>query len=209
MKKLLEIQRELKAPKSQNNTFGHYKYRSCEDIIEAVKPIAHGLGCVLTLSDELVHFGSGEKYSVESDGSGKSSAFFNDRFYIKATATLLDTETAETISVSAFARESLSKKGMDESQITGTASSYARKYALNGLFAIDDTKDSDTNEAKNNEKRAAPVTSATPSQLKKISDLLGTDDERRKKVLAYYKVNKFAEMTIQDASKCILQLEKK
>lgn len=122
--KLSEIQKVLKAPKGQFNKFGGYKYRSCEDIIEAVKPLCAALGTVLTLSDDVQAVG--------------------DRFYIKATAALTDAESGEAVTVTAFAREAASKKGMDESQITGTASSYARKYALNGLFCIDDTKDADT-----------------------------------------------------------------
>lgn len=122
--KLLAIQKELKAPKSQYNLFGKYNYRNCEDILEAVKPLCEKFLAVLTLGDELMLVG--------------------DRFYIKATATLTDTENGETVSTVAFAREELTKKGMDGSQITGSSSSYARKYALNGLFCIDDTKDSDT-----------------------------------------------------------------
>ena len=123
MKELIRIQKELKAPKGQLNKFGNYKYRSCEDILEAVKPLLKE--CVLTLSDEIVEVGG--------------------RIYVKATATL--TESSESaIKISAFAREAETKKGMDDSQITGTASSYARKYALNGLFLIDDTKDADTDE---------------------------------------------------------------
>lgn len=122
--KLAEIQRELKAPKGQFNSFGKYKYRSCEDILEALKPVLSKNGCVVVLSD-----------SVEQVG---------DRFYICATATITDYETHEQVHNTAFAREDTDKKGMDGSQITGTASSYARKYALNGLFLIDDTKDADT-----------------------------------------------------------------
>lgn len=117
---LSRIQKELKAPKGQFNKFGNYKYRSCEDILEAVKPL---LGdCCLTISDDIVLIG--------------------DRYYIKATARLA-LSNEDFIENSALARESLDKKGMDESQITGASSSYARKYALNGLFAIDDTKDAD------------------------------------------------------------------
>lgn len=121
--KLLAIQKELKAPKSQYNSFGKYNYRNSEDILEAVKPLCEKFLAVLTLGDELMLVG--------------------DRFYIKATATLTDTENGETVSTVAFAREELTKKGMDGSQITGSSSSYARKYALNGLFCIDDTKDAD------------------------------------------------------------------
>lgn len=126
LKRVSELQTELKAPKGQMNKFGGYRYRSCEDILEAVKPLLHKHGMVLTVSDDLMQFDS--------------------RFYVCATATLRDTASDEFITNSAYAREAETKKGMDESQITGTASSYARKYALNGLFCIDDTKDADTDE---------------------------------------------------------------
>ena len=119
---LVYIQSNLKAPKNQFNSYGGYKYRSCEDIMEAVKPLLKEKNCSLTVSDEIVQVG--------------------DRIYVKATATL-KTSSGETFQNTAFAREALTKKGMDESQVTGTASSYARKYALNGLFCIDDTKDAD------------------------------------------------------------------
>lgn len=125
MIKLVAVQAALKAPKGQFNSFGGYKYRSCEDILEAVKPLLLEQGLQLTITDEPVEVGG--------------------RIYIKATATV--TDGSETATVSGYAREAETKKGMDESQITGTASSYARKYALNGLFLIDDTKDADaTNE---------------------------------------------------------------
>lgn len=123
MKELIDIQKRLKAPKGQFNSFGGYKYRSCEDILEAVKPLLHENGCTMTLSDTLVNFA--------------------DRFYVMATATIRNS-AGESVEAHAYAREALTKKGMDDSQITGTASSYARKYALNGLFLIDDTKDADT-----------------------------------------------------------------
>ena len=122
--KLMEVQQELKAPKTQKNTFGNYYYRSCEDIIEAVKPLLSQKGLVLNISD-----------SVEMVG---------DRIYIKATVRVINIEDGQVIENTALAREELTKKGMDASQITGTASSYARKYALNGMFAIDDTKDADS-----------------------------------------------------------------
>lgn len=146
MNKLAEIQKKLKAPKGQYNNFGKYKYRSCEDILEAVKPILAENGCTLTLSDEIVLIG--------------------DRFYVKATARLKgDNLCEETI---AYAREDLDKKGMDGSQITGTASSYARKYALNGLFCIDDTKDADTDEYANQTKKPAQKTApATEEKAEK------------------------------------------
>lgn len=122
--KLANVQSALKAPKGQYNSFGKYKYRSCEDIVESVKPLLKQNGLLLTLTDEIVNIA--------------------DRFYVKATATIIDTDKGESVSVSAFAREEETKKGMDGSQVTGASSSYARKYALNGIFAIDDTKDSDS-----------------------------------------------------------------
>jgi len=121
MKTLAEIQSLIKAPKGQFNSFGKYKYRSAEDILEAVKVVINPLGYWITLTDELIQVG--------------------DRYYIKSTATL--TDGTNNYHSTAFAREEESKKGMDGSQVTGASSSYARKYALNGLFAIDDTKDSD------------------------------------------------------------------
>lgn len=124
--KLSKVQSELKAPKGQYNSFGKYKYRSCEDILEAVKPLNAKHGVVLTVGDEVVEI--------------------SNRFYVKATATFVDIESGEKIINTALAREDDAKKGMDGSQITGTASSYARKYCLNGLFCIDDTKDADTDE---------------------------------------------------------------
>lgn len=131
---LIKIQTELKAPKSQRNNFGGYNYRSAEDILEAVKPLLAKYNCQLTLADDVILVG--------------------DRIYIKATATFQDGES--TITTSALARESLTKKGMDDSQITGTASSYARKYCLNGLFLIDDQKDADTDEFRKAQSRPNP-----------------------------------------------------
>ena len=141
--KLLSIQTELKAPKNQFNSFGNYNYRSCEDILEAVKPLCKKGNVLLTLSDTIKHVG--------------------ERYYVEATATLYDVETDGCISVSAYAREEETKKGMDSSQITGAASSYARKYALNGLFNIDDTKDSDST----NEGEGKPKTPETKKEKPK------------------------------------------
>ena len=150
-KKLGEIQCELKAPKGQYNSFGKYKYRSCEDILEAVKPLLKKNGCVLKLSDDVVNIG--------------------DRFYVKATAALLSVDDDEGIFVTAWAREELEKKGQDGSQITGTASSYARKYALNGLFCIDDTKDADTDEYTAKTKVEKPAAKkAAPKQEKTLTN---------------------------------------
>lgn len=125
--KLAQVQQGLKAPKGQYNSFGKYHYRSCEDILESVKPLLGATKAALTISD--------------------SMEFVGDRYYIIATASFTDTESGEAICVEARAREEQEKKGMDGSQISGAASSYARKYALNGLFCIDDSKDNDsTNE---------------------------------------------------------------
>lgn len=140
MKKLVEIQSRLKAPKGQYNKFGKYNFRSCEDILEALKPIMNEVGCALTLNDDIVVVG--------------------DRMYVKAVATLYDAEEGKVIATTtAFAREEEKKAGMDSSQITGASSSYARKYALNGMFCIDDAKDSDaTNDhGKGNPSNDKPV----------------------------------------------------
>jgi hypothetical protein len=147
LNKLMRIQTELKAPKGQMNKFGNYKYRSCEDIMEAVKPLLKEHGCALPISDKVNLIG--------------------DRYYVEATATLFDCESGESFSVTASAREEESKKGMDGSQVTGASSSYARKYALNGLLDIDDTKDSD---ATNTHGKDVPQTEPQPTEkdLKEI-----------------------------------------
>lgn len=193
MSALTEIQKNLKAPKSNYNSFGKYNYRSCEDILEAVKPL---LGDnTLTLSDEVVQIG--------------------DRIYVKATAVFRDGATETR--VSAFAREAESKKGMDESQVTGTASSYARKYALNGLFLIDDTKDADTDEfVKATEKKPKKTTSEaivkveeepmmTPLQKAQIQRL--TDDSQWKIMVGTY--GEPETWTSAQAEKWIKQLERR
>ncbi|WP_312358858.1 ERF family protein [Mixta calida] len=136
--RLAEIQRTLNAPKNQYNSFGKYKYRSCEDILEGVKPLLNGL--FLSISDEVVMIG--------------------DRYYVKATATITDGDASHT--ATALAREEESKKGMDSAQVTGATSSYARKYCLNGLFGIDDSKDADTDEHKNQQASAKPQQQSKP-----------------------------------------------
>jgi hypothetical protein len=133
--KLLAVQSELKAPKDQYNSFGGYKYRSCESIMEAVKPILAKYKAVILLDDEMVEVAG--------------------RVYVKATAQFIDCEDAKGIETHAFAREDESKKGMDGSQLTGATSSYARKYALNGLLAIDDTKDADATQGKDEREKPA------------------------------------------------------
>ena len=124
--KLAKIQREIKAPKNLRNNFGGYMYRNAEGILEAFKPYSEKYNVALKLYDDVVQIG--------------------DRYYVKSTATIIDIENGDETSATAYARESAEKKGMDDSQITGTASSYARKYALNGLLLLDDTKDADTDE---------------------------------------------------------------
>lgn len=141
--KLLSIQTELKAPKSQHNDFANYNYRNCEDILESLKPLLKQHNATVLLTDEIENIG--------------------DRFYVRANATFIDIESGEKVTVSALAREDLTKPKFDGSQVTGSASSYARKYALNGLFCIDDTKDSDTlNNSK--EYTAPPKTQKQPTK---------------------------------------------
>lgn len=146
--KLSKVQSELKAPKGQYNSFGKYKYRSCEDILEAVKPLNAKHGVVLTVGDEVVEI--------------------SNRFYVKATAVFVDIESGEKIINTALAREDDSKKGMDGSQITGTASSYARKYCLNGLYCIDDTKDADTDEYRHQQERKPQESKPQECQYVKV-----------------------------------------
>ena len=146
--KVINLIFELKAPKNQYNSFGKYKYRSAEDILEAVKPLAFKYGLIPQLSDEVVLIG--------------------DRIYVKATASL--TDGTNTIQATGYAREPQTKKGMDDSQITGTASSYARKYAMNGLYQIDDTKDADTDEY-TNQTRNKPVKKQQASKTITSNDI--------------------------------------
>lgn len=207
---LQAVQRELKAPKSQTNKFGGYKYRSCEDIVEAVKPLLNDNGLILTMSDEIINVA--------------------DRVYVKATCRVTDVATGDCLATSAMAREPVQKKGMDDSQITGTASSYARKYALNGLFAIDDTKDADTNEyrqtaqngtgqaksAKPNNYTTAPAKASQNSDLMaKAKHSLKTEVERigctwdEVKAIAGLKIGKTEtkDMTVGEVSSLAANLE--
>lgn len=146
MNVLNEIQTKLKAPKNQRNAFGKYDYRSCEDILEALKPLLTEHGATVTLTDEIVQVG--------------------ERYYVKATATLHADKDTSTV---AYAREPYTKKGADESQITGAASSYARKYALNGLFCIDDNKDADSTNTHEHNTQNGPPRQRT-NGAKKLSD---------------------------------------
>lgn len=157
--KLLAIQTELKAPKGQYNSFGKYKYRSAEDILEAVKPLLAKHKALLILTDSINVVGE----EIASDNKTL-------RTYLTATAKFIDTESDDIIVVSASAREPQTKTGMDASQITGTASSYARKYALNGLFCIDDTKDADTDEYHEQTKETKPAVKKTIAEYMALID---------------------------------------
>ena len=165
--KMLAVQNELKAPKDKRNNFGGYNYRSCEGILEAVKPLLQEQGLMLTIKDDVVNIG--------------------DRYYVKATALLDDISSNGEIAITALAREEEAKRGMDASQITGTASSYARKYALNGLFLIDDTKDADTDEfhrtTQENGQKTNVATQPNQPPAKKIALTQKIVDEKLKFIL--------------------------
>lgn len=195
---LVAIQTGLKVPKSQTNAFGKYKYRSCEDILEALKPLLKEHGVLLSLSD-----------SIEC---------ISGRFYVKATAMLQDGKGI-MCTVTAYAREEEDKKGMDGSQITGAASSYARKYALNGLFLIDDTKDADaTNDHKSEPKKSPQAdakaietklnTPATEAQLRRLTELCDeTGTDKAKLASEHGVINNF--VSEGNAKIMIAELEKK
>ena len=193
--KLSNIQNELKCNKNQYNKFGGYKYRSCEDILEAVKPLCKKFGTTLVISDTLENIG--------------------DRYYIKATAILYDNEDSREeiqffISNTAYAREEESKKGMDGSQITGTASSYARKYALNGLFNIDDTKDADTDEFTKQTQQDENDKKISKVQESALYELIKNNGVENDYVIATLKelgYNKLAEIKIKDYMKIQKEFE--
>ena len=177
-KKVQEIQAHLKVPKNLYNSFGKYKYRNAEGICEAVKPLLAEHGLILTLSDEIVAVG--------------------ERYYVKATATICS-DANEKLSVNAFARESFDKKGMDDSQITGTASSYARKYALNGLFLLDDTKDADTDEYSNENNRKMETVSK--EQLEELKQLCKEADREESYIAKSMGVKTLAELPAEKFNK--------
>ena len=197
--KLSSIQEELKAPKNAYNSFGKYNYRSCEDILEGLKPVLKKYKATLFISDSLELIG--------------------DRYYVKAVVKLVDIETGEIVENTAYAREELDKKGMDWSQITGATSSYARKYALNGMFLIDDTKDADTDEyqnqqnkkgskesasdAKQNEKMKSSVDktllptggNATPEQIERIKSEMNRTGINEVTILSMFKAKNLESLT--------------
>ena len=187
--KLSMIQCELKAPKNQKNSFGGYNYRSAEDILENVKPICNKYKTTLILTDKVV--------SVNES---------NPRFYVEATAKLFDWESDAVIEVTAFAREAEVKKGMDDSQITGTASSYARKYAMNGLFNIDDTKDADTDSYQR--QTLTEEKPATEKQLKLLKSKVKSDMQVEW-VMDKYNVTSLEQLTMRRASELIETIKSK
>ena len=188
---LSEIQKELFVPKGQTNAFGKYNYRSCEDILKAVKPICESKGCVLTITNDLESIG--------------------ERIYVKATVRLVEIETGETIESVAHAREEADKKGMDGSQITGASSSYARKYALAGLFCIDNEADSDaTNTHGKDEKKDAKTDAkaeqkATPSQVEFLAAKYKGDNLT--KLLKAHNIEKLEDISMQTASSIIKKIK--
>ena len=189
--KLVEVQNRLKAPKNQFNKFGNYAYRNCEDILEALKPILAEVKAVVNMSDEVVLVG--------------------ERYYIKATVKFIDAETGEVVEASAMAREEENKKGMDSSQLTGSTSSYARKYALNGLFAIDDTKDSDTTNTHGKEDSKSNVITLTDKQLNRmyaIAKVGGYDKVKVDRLINQKYSKKANEMTKEEYDNVVEGLQK-
>ncbi|EGT3757630.1 ERF family protein [Clostridioides difficile] len=181
--KLVNIQNALKAPKSQYNSFGKYNYRSCEDILEGLKPILKEEKALVILDDKVVQIGT--------------------RFYVEATATLIDAETGETVSTKALAREDETKKGMDLAQVTGSVSSYARKYALNGLFCIDDTKDSDATNTHGKEQKKREVSEDELNTLYFLGESIDKDKNRVDSEV-YKKFSKLAiDLTKQEYEKVL------
>lgn len=237
LNKLFKIQQELKVPKNQRNTFGNYNYRNCEDIMEASKPLCAENNCLLTCSDEIVVFGEHNPYLYEEKYYDKdlkkentrTNSTGQQRFYVQATATLYDLDSDESISVTAYAREEETKKGMDVSQITGASSSYARKYALNGLLQLDDNKDADTDEYKkqqgkgkqekssteeekpSTEEEKPSVEMITEEQVELLHVLLAklNNEEAKQKLYEKFKIKSSKELTKKNATTMIDFLKKK
>lgn len=185
--KLMHIQTEIKAPKNLYNSFGNYKYRNAEGICEAVKPYLTKENASLVLHDDLVNVG--------------------DRIYVKATACLIDNESGRTVEVAAFAREALSKKGMDDSQITGTASSYARKYALNGLFLLDDTKDADTDENRVERENRQAEKTISKTEAKALYAMLQNRGIDVNDFMAEKNIQKLSDLSPEEYAKAMRELE--
>lgn len=167
LKKLLLIQQELKVPKNQFNSFGKYNYRSCEDILESARPISNKNNCVIVINDDIKEI--------------------NGRYYVEATITLFDVESGEEISTKALAREAEPKSGMSESQLTGACSSYARKYALSAMFALDDEKDDDTRDNRQQSKQK-PIDEKT-KHLSSVFSKMKTHNVSKQGILSVLKTN--------------------
>lgn len=189
MKKLQLIQKFLKAPKDKYNTFGNYNYRSLEGILEGVKPLLDQYNCTLIIEDQLEQIG--------------------DRYYVKATATIKDIETGEARSCSAYAREVDTKKGSDPAQITGMASSYARKYACNGLFCIDDSRDPDDNEVtkKTRETEAEKATEGEIKSFMKYAEKIGADIKEIGKQVGATSLLTMTKEQVGKANKILMEME--
>ena len=181
--KLAAIQQELIAPKNQFNKFGNYSYRSCEDILEGLKPCLKKVNAAVKISDEIIQIG--------------------DRYYIKATANLIDCESGESISNTALAREEDSKKGMDSSQLTGSTSSYARKYALNGLFCIDDVKDADSRDnSARDAKQNKDIATSEADRIAKVNEVMSALKEKDIDVEIVKRLYKVDDLRTLDVKKC-------
>ena len=181
--KLSAIQQELIAPKNQFNKFGNYSYRSCEDILEGLKPCLKKVNAAVKISDEIIQIG--------------------DRYYIKATANLIDCESGESISNTALAREEDSKKGMDSSQLTGSTSSYARKYALNGLFCIDDVKDADRRDnSARDTKQNKDIATSEADRIAKVNEVMFALKEKDIDVEIVKRLYKVDDLRTLDVKKC-------
>ena len=190
MSLLQKIQTELKAPKGQFNKFGKYAYRSQEDILEALKPVLARHQCAVIISDSIDHIG--------------------ERFYIKATATLYGPDMAIVASNTAYAREPEERKGMDPAQVSGSSSSYARKYALNGLFACDDTKDPDATNTHGNGNNHTPEEKFIgPGQVADLEALLQEVNGNKDGFLKYFKINKLEDLPENQIQRAIAMLEAK
>ena len=205
--KLLKAQVELKAPKGQYNSFGKYKYRSCEDILEALKPVLDKFKLTLFISDEIVEVGG--SYKLEKKDETVETV---GRKYVKATITLVNIEKPdEQIKTSALAREEETKKGMDGSQITGASSSYARKYALNGMFMIDDTKDSDSTNThgkdKTEQEKVQEFLNSRDGMIEKLKENLSSD--KLKRTLEAFKVEELWQMTDEQLKEACQKIFKK
>jgi len=192
--KLMQIQSKLKSPKNQYNSFGKYKYRNCEDILESLKPLLLEHNCILIVNDKI------EKV--------------DNRFYVSAEVKLICCDTEKEISCQAYAREEENKKGMDGSQVTGASSSYARKYALNGMFLIDDNKDSDYTQTIKEPKKEEPKEPKKETIFnisQKQANLLNLEISKRgkeaddyiKKIIDYLHINKIEDMQIKDFNKTL------